>query len=201
MISYVKGIVESIEDDKVIVDNNGIGYGIFMPQESIDTIGEGEEVKIYTFYSVREDAIQLYGFLTRSELKMFKLLKAVSGVGPKCALSILSTCPGDALSIAIVSDDAKAISKAPGVGAKTAQRIIIELKDKIDIEEVIRGGIEDDMPKYSPTINSGVMSDAVDALVALGYSQSLAFNAVRKVENSADMDVEQLLKAALKHMI
>ena len=132
MISYISGVVEEIEKDKVVVDNNGIGYGIFASHSTLEQIGIGEQVKIYTYFSVREDAMQLYGFLSRQELQLFKLLIGVSGVGPKGGLAILSTCPGDSLSMAVLADDAKAISKAPGIGAKTAQKIIIELKDKID---------------------------------------------------------------------
>ena len=170
MISYISGVVEEIEKDKVVVDNNGIGYGIFASQSTLEQIGIGEQVKIYTYFSVREikNAMQPYGFLSRQELQLFKLLIGVSGVGPKGGLAILSTCPGDSLSMAVLADDAKAISKAPGIGAKTAQKIIIELKDKIDIEDMIAGEtISKPMTKAS-----GVVGDAVEALTALGYSQT-----------------------------
>ena len=179
MISYISGVVEEIEKDKVVVDNNGIGYGIFASQSTLEQIGIGEQVKIYTYFSVREDAMQLYGFLSRQELQLFKLLIGVSGVGPKGGLAILSTCPGDSLSMAVLADDAKAISKAPGIGAKTAQKIIIELKDKIDIEDMIAGEtISKPMTKAS-----GVVGDAVEALTALGYSQTMAYQAIKAKNN------------------
>lgn len=194
MISYIKGIIEEVEEDKVIIDNNGIGYGIFMPQSSLELIGTGEELKIYTYLNVKEDAMQLYGFLSKEELNLFKKLIGVSGVGPKGGLSIITACPGDSLQMAIISGDAKAISKAQGIGAKTAQRIIIELKDKIDLEEVIFTN------SGEAVADTGVKSDAIEALIALGYSRTSAFNAVNKVDKITD-DVEELLKLALKNII
>ncbi len=194
MISYIKGIIEEVEEDKVIIDNNGIGYGIFMPQSSLELIGPGEELKIYTYLNVKEDAMQLYGFLSKEELNLFKKLIGVSGVGPKGGLSIITACPGDSLQTAIISGDAKAISKAQGIGAKTAQRIIIELKDKIDLEEVIFTN------SGEAVADTGVKSDAIEALIALGYSRTSAFNAVNKVDKITD-DVEELLKLALKNII
>lgn len=197
MISYISGIIDSIESDKIILDNNGIGYGIFMPNSSLEVLTVGEKVKIHTYFSVREDAMQLFGFLTREELNIFKLLIGVSGVGPKGAISIISTCPGDSLHMAVISGDAKTISKAQGIGNKTAQRIIIELKDKLTPEDVI--GLDEGAGIISK--GSGIQSDAVEALVALGYSQSAALNAIKKIKNSENMDVEQMLKQALKNMI
>ena len=194
MISYIKGIIEEVEEDKVIIDNNGMGYGIFMPQSSLELIGPGEELKIYTYLNVKEDAMQLYGFLSKEELNLFKKLIGVSGVGPKGGLSIITACPGDSLQMAIISGDAKAISKAQGIGAKTAQRIIIELKDKIDLEEVISTN------SGEAVADTGVKSDAIEALIALGYSRTSAFNAVNKVDKITD-DVEELLKLALKNII
>jgi len=194
MISYIKGIIEEVEEDKVIIDNNGIGYGIFMPQSSLELIGSGEELKIYTYLNVKEDAMQLYGFLSKEELNLFKKLIGVSGVGPKGGLSIITACPGDSLQMAIISGDAKAISKAQGIGAKTAQRIIIELKDKIDLEEVISTN------SGEAVADTEVKSDVIEALIALGYSRTSAFNAVNKVDKITD-DVEELLKLALKNII
>ena len=157
-------------------------------------IGPGEELKIYTYLNVKEDAMQLYGFLSKEELNLFKKLIGVSGVGPKGGLSIITACPGDSLQMAIISGDAKAISKAQGIGAKTAQRIIIELKDKIDLEEVIFTN------SGEAVADTGVKSDAIEALIALGYSRTSAFNAVNKVDKITD-DVEELLKLALKNII
>ena len=155
MISYIIGIVDSVESDRVIIENNGIGYNIFMPQTSLEIIGIGEEIKIYTYLSVREDAMQLFGFLSKDELELFKKLIGVSGVGPKGGLAIISACPGDSLWMAIISGDDKAISKAQGIGAKTAQRIIIELKDKIDTENIIYGNITQN-GKNNPSVESDV---------------------------------------------
>lgn len=197
MISYITGIVEDIETDKVILDNNGMGYGIFMPFNILEKIGIGEKLKIYTYFSVREDAMQLFGFLTKEELKIFKLLIGVSGVGPKGAMAIVGACPGDSLQMAIISGDAKAISKAPGIGNKTAQRIIIELKDKLDLESMFMTENHGE----TASIVGGGQSEAVEALVALGYSQTMAFNAVKKIKNPENMGVEELLKQALKNII
>lgn len=196
MISYIKGLVESIESDRIVVENNEIGYNIFMPQASLEMIGVGEKLKIYTYFSVREDAMQLYGFLSKDELELFKKLINVSGVGPKGGLAIISACPGDSLQMAIISGDAKMISKAQGIGAKTAQKIIIELKDKIDLNEMIsKNGTE------SENINSTVQSDVLEALASLGYSKTDAFNAVKKSNITEDMDVEVALKEVLKNIL
>ena len=196
MISYIIGVVDSVESDRVIIENQQIGYNILMPQTSLEMIGTGEKLKIYTYFSVREDAMQLFGFLSKDELELFKKLISVSGVGPKGGLAIISACPGDSLQMAILSGDGKAISKAQGIGAKTAQRIIIELKDKIDINQMI-GMSEPDRTDINPT----VQSDVVEALAALGYSRTDALQAVRKINITEQTDVEEALKLALKHMM
>lgn len=197
MISFVKGIIEEIETDRVIIENQGIGYQIYMPQSDLEIMKSGEDVKIYTYLSVKEDAMQLFGFLTKEALTIYKLLLGVSGVGPKGGLAIISTCPGDSLHMAIVSGDAKAISKAPGIGNKTAQKIIIELKDKINLEEII---VNSTAEKDVAGPASQVQKDAIEALVSLGYSQSSAFQAVKKVHIADDADVEDVLKLALKNI-
>lgn len=197
MISYIKGIVEDVDTDKVIIENNGIGFGIFMPGSALELIGAGQELKVFTYLNVKEDAMQLYGFLSKEELNLFKQLIGVSGVGPKGGLAIISACPGDSLQMAVISGDAKAISKAPGIGAKTAQRIIIELKDKIDIEDMISGTPS----AVNESLDKGVKSDAIEALTALGYSRTSAFNAVNSVNVDDSMDVEDILKLALKNII
>ncbi len=194
MISYVKGIVAEVTAEKVIIENNGIGYGIFMPVSSLDALGEGEQVKIHTYYSVREDAIQLFGFLTKEELEIFKLLITVSGIGPKGGLAIISTLPGDELQMAIVSSDAKAIAKAPGVGLKTAQKVIIELKDKIDLESFVN----DMQESVSTSKVSQAQEEAIQALMSLGFSKSDSTNAVKKIKNSENMDFEAIVTEALQ---
>ena len=166
-----------------------------MPGHVLDTIGIGEELKIYTYLSVKEDAMQLYGFLSKDELNFFKMLLGVSGVGPKGGLAIITACPGDTLAMSIISGDAKAIAKAQGIGNKTAQKIIIELKDKIDMDSVIGGTDYEEIPA-----SKGDFDDALEALVSLGYSKSDAYSAIKKVPNAKDMDAEALLKNALKYI-
>ena len=170
--------------------------------------GVGSEVKIHTYTHVREDAFLLYGFLTKDDLEIFKKCITVSGIGPKGALAILSVMDADSLRFAILSGDAKAIAKAPGVGARTAERLILELKDKVKIEdtlvgnEIVTGSIYDATGTTS-TANAGVNAmkkDAVEALVALGYSSTEALKAVNKIENPEDMDSEEILKVALKYI-
>ena len=195
MISYIKGVIDTVEHDKVIIENNNMGYNVLMSQSATEVLGQGEEIKIYTYLHVKEDAIQLFGFLSKNELEMFKKLISVSGVGPKGGLAILSALPENNLQMAIISGDAKAISKAQGIGAKTAQRIIIELKDKIDLEEMLEVSSED------ISSDNSIQSDAIDALIALGYSKTESFNAVKKISVDENMDVEDILKLALKNII
>lgn len=199
MISYVKGTLTEIIDDTIIVENNGIGYNIKVPMSLISVLpGMGAQVKIYTFLNVREDAMNLFGFMTRDDLNIFKLLITVSGIGPKGALGILSTISPDDLRLAVLSDDAKAISKAPGIGAKTAQRLIIELKDKLKLEDAFDKLSQTDITD-APVGNDG-RTEAIQALVALGYGNSEAIQAVRKVENVESKDSETVLKEALKKL-
>lgn len=200
MIGYIKGEVAGIYDGSIVLECNGIGYNIFMPQSALDAIsGLSEEIKVYTYLSVREDAMWLYGFLTKDDLDFFKLLIQVNGIGPKGALGILSVMSVDDLRFAILSSDAKTIAKSPGVGAKTAQRIIIDLKDKINMEEVLEQKLEG-TPASEGDV-SGIRSEACEALTALGYSRTDALRAVRAVEVTDSDDVEFVLKSALKHLI
>lgn len=200
MISYIKGELAAFEKEKVIVDVNGIGYGIFMPETTMSMLPPcGNEVKIYTYLNVREDAIHLFGFLTRDDLEIFKMLIGVSGIGPKGGLAILSKLSADDLRFAVLSGDAKAISAAQGIGKKTAEKVIIELKDKLDLDELLQP-----KPEISSTIekdnsNNEIQSEAVQALVALGYGSTESLKAVKKV--GADCStVEEVLKAALKNL-
>ncbi len=195
MISYIKGVIDTVEHDKVIIENNNMGYNVLMSQSATEALGQGEEIKIYTYLHGKEDAMQLFGFLSKNELEMFKKLISVSGVGPKGGLAILSALPENNLQMAIISGDAKAISKAQGIGAKTAQRIIIELKDKIDLEEMLEVSSE------AISSDNSIQSDAIDALIALGYSKTESFNAVKKISVDENMDVEDILKLALKNII
>lgn len=199
MYSYIKGTLEEIGEDKIVVDNQGIGYNIYVPGSVLDRVAAvGSEVKIFTYLNVKEDALTLYGFLTKDDIKVFKLLLGVSGIGPKGALAILSVLSTDDLRFAVVGGDAKAIAKAPGVGAKTAQRVILELKDKLELEDVFEPKETQGFAAKSE-VNT-VKGEAVQALVALGYSSSEALSVLSKIEITEDLDVESVLKAALKQM-
>ena len=194
MIGFVEGIIEHIDVDKIVVHNNGVGYNVFMPASQIDTLNVDETVRVFTYLNVREDAMQLFGFLTRDDLEVFKLLITVNGIGPKGGLAVLSTITTDDLRVAVISEDAKAISKAPGIGAKTAQKVIIELKDKLNLEDVLEPKLD---ANFQVNDNNS-MSEAVMALVALGYSQADAYRAVKSIDNIEELDVENVIKMALK---
>ena len=153
-----------------------------------------ETVRVFTYLNVREDAMQLFGFLTRDDLEVFKLLITVNGIGPKGGIAVLSTITTDDLRVAVISEDAKAISKAPGIGAKTAQKVIIELKDKLNLEDVLEPKLD---ANFQVNDNNS-MSEAVMALVALGYSQADAYRAVKSIDNIEELDVENVIKMALK---
>ena len=203
MIAYLKGEVVEIEEENLILECGDIGYNLSMPASALDgTLRPGQEVKIHTHLHVREDAMQLYGFLTRDDLKMFRMLLGVSGIGPKAALGILSGLSADELRFAVLSDDIKTISRAPGVGKKTAQKMILELKDKLDLQEAF-----DTKTMHVQEASQAETGDLVDAkkeavqaLTALGYSGSEALRAVKQVDVSPDMNVEEILKQALKKM-
>lgn len=201
MISYIRGPLIDIEEDTIVVEAAGVGYNIKVPMSVLSELpGMGKEVRIYTYLQVREDAMSLFGFMTRQDLKMFKQLLGVNGIGPKGALGLLSAMRPDDLRLAIISGDAKAISRAPGIGLKTAQRVILDLKDRTCVEEVMPafvGGL-DQMEKGSALADAG--KEAVDALVALGYSGMEATKAVRQVEITEGMTAEEVLKASLKHL-
>lgn len=202
MYSYIKGeLSEIVAENHIVVENGGIGYNIYIPGQVLSLLpGVGEEVKIYTYLCVREDAFILYGFLTRDDLNVFKLLIGVSGIGPKGALAILSVMSTDDLRFAVLSDDAKAIAKAPGVGNKTAQRLIIELKDKLSLEDAFEQKLSHTKEAASGSELKGIRNEAVEALVSLGYSSSEALKVLRDIEITEDSSVEDILKQALKQM-
>lgn len=203
MISFIKGRVADIEEDKIIIECNNIGYNVFVPASLIGSIGRtGTEVKLHTYMSVREDAITLFGFRSKEELSLFRKMISVSGIGPKGALGILSTLTVDNLKLAIMSEDAKAIAKSPGIGAKTASKLILELKDKINMEGIFDGYSDDGMEDSDRLGEGALQKDAADALVSLGYSPSEALNAVRKVcnKNKEISDISTIIKLALKEI-
>lgn len=200
MYAYIKGELAEINTDHIVIEAGGIGYQVFISLQTFDYLPSvGENLKIYTYLYLREDAMILYGFLTKDDLELFKLLISVSGIGPKGGLAILSTLEADDLRFAILSGDAKAISKAPGVGGKTAQRVILELKDKLSLEDAFEAKTEH-VQKNVAAAGGSVKNDAVMALTALGYSSTESLKAVSTVEITEDMDVEEVLKAALKHL-
>ncbi|MDD3404540.1 MAG: Holliday junction branch migration protein RuvA [Hespellia sp.] len=200
MITFIRGELVAYEEDKVVVDVNGVGYGIYMSQQAMGLLPQtGNEVKIHTYMNVKEDTMQLFGFLTRDDLNIFKLLIGVSGIGPKGGLSILSQLSPDELRFAVMTGDAKAISAAPGIGKKTAEKLIIELKDKLSIDDILTHAAECDTKGHPESANE-IQSEAIQALVALGYSSSESLKAVKQVDFT-DSNVEDVLKEALKHMI
>lgn len=202
MYSYIKGqLVEIIGEDCIVVENSQIGYNIYIPSQMLEYLpGIGEDVKIYTYLYVREDAYILYGFLTRDDLNVFRMLIGVSGIGPKGALAILSVMSTDDLRFAVLGDDAKAISKAPGVGSKTAQRVIIELKDKFSLQEAFEQKLANTPEVPVRNDVKGKKKEAVEALVSLGYSSSEALKVLGGIEIAEDRTVEDILKEALKAM-
>ena len=203
MISYVRGELAAIEEQKAIIDVGGVGYGVFMSQQSLSLLPPaGNEVKIYTYLNVKEDALQLFGFLTRDDLDIFRLVIGVSGIGPKGGLNILSCMSTDELRFAIMSGDAKAISAAPGIGKKTAEKLIVELRDKVQIEDVLEHAAHGDENSGAGTVSDaggGMQAEAVQALVALGYGSAESLRAVKKTSPDCET-VEDILKEALKYL-
>ena len=203
MIAFIKGIVEEVTESAVVVECGGIGYEVLTSASAVSKLSAraGQEVKLFTSMQVREDDISLIGFPSREELAAFALLCSVSGVGTKAALSILSVLSPSELMLAVVADDVAALSKAPGVGKKIAQRLALELKDKFkmagrggDMSVAIPAGVS-----VSGSLDGGAKQDAVDALVALGYGRSEALRAVMEIQADG-MDTEQILKLALKKL-
>lgn len=202
MISYVRGELAAMEEEKVIVDVNGVGYGVYMPAQSMALLPAiGEEVRLHTYLNVREDAMQLFGFLTREDLKVFKLLIGVSGIGPKGGLNILSQLSPDELRFAVLANDAKTIASTPGIGKKTAEKLIIELKDKFSVEDLLSQSTDVNQNITAPNSTNEVQAEAIQALVALGYGSTEAMKAVKRVNATEDTTVEELLKLALKNMM
>ena len=203
MIAFIQGELCDAGQDTIVVACHGIGYEIQIPVSVAQVLPDpGNVVKIYTYTYVREDALGLFGFLTKDDLKIFKLLITVNGVGPKAALAILSAMTADELRFAILAEDAKAIAKAPGIGPKTAKRMIIELKDKLNLESMIEGHGDAEMSLSDPgDAASNVRAEVIMALTALGYGNTEAVRAVRAVSGADEMDSETLLKQALKKIM
>ena len=197
MIKYLNGILAEVDTDSIVVEVNGIGYGVNVPVSVIENVREiGSNIKIYTYMNVKEDDVSLYGFLTKDELDIFKRVISVSGIGPKGGLAILSTLSADDLRFAVLSDDAKAISKAPGIGLKTASKLILELKDKFDLQEAFEKKTNNVL--QTSVRNNSEAQDAVEALVALGYLSTDALKAVRSLDIDDSISSGNIVKMALK---
>lgn len=208
MYAFMKGLIDEITDDTVVIDNNGIGYNIRCSSRTVDLLrqqclhetGEREEVKLYTYTCVREDAFLLYGFMSKKELELFKYLITVNGIGPKGGLAILSAMDVEMIFYAITNKDSKSLAKAPGIGNKTAEKIILELSSKLSkLQEfdnlTFNIGLENSQGSLSE-----VEKNITEALVALGYSERDARNAVSKTYSSGITEEAQLLKAALREI-
>ena len=193
MYEYIKGEVVSTEKDSAVIETGGIGYRIFTTSQSLLRIRAGQQAKLYCQFIVREDAHALYGFVTPEEKEMFVRLNGVSGIGPKAALAVLSAMKVSELAAAIITSDEAALQKISGIGKKTAQRIIIDLAEKIQTAEMIDDGIQIEGG------SAGIESESVSALVSLGYNRAEAMRAVSSVKNLADT-TEELILLALKRM-
>jgi len=200
MIAYISGALVSTGENYIVIDNHGMGYRIFVSGKFLEHIPTyGTQIKVYTHMYIREDELTLYGFLSEEELSVFRILIGISGVGPKVAMAILTALTIRELQLAVISEDTKTISKANGVGAKGASRIILELKDKLKMKDMMDAAYEQSFVQDTQDIN--VARDAIFALVNLGYSNSEAALAVKKIGDTSQMDTEAILKAALKKLI
>ena len=199
MIYYVKGILTEYTEEGVVLEAGGVGYQILLPPSLMAELpAPGEEVKLYTYYQVGEDSQKLYGFKDRDSRSLFLQIIKVSGIGPKLAVSVLGTLGVDELRLAVIAGDVKAISQAPGMGKKTAEKLILELKDKIDAASLISPG--DAKAGSAPVIVSDAFSEAVAALQALGYSSSEALKTVRSLEAEEDWTVDDIIQAAFRKL-
>lgn len=196
MISYLKGELEVKNIDNIIIEVGGIGYKVYMSRNAIDNIGEcGNKVKVFTYMRVREDDISLYGFLSNEELKLFEQLLGVSGVGAKSAINILSNISPSSFALAIISGDIATLKGLPGIGAKSAQRMILELKDKMKTEDAIETEVTQSV--YVPTNSKS--KDAIEALQVLGYARRDIDAALSQV-NTDELSVEEIIKKGLKYL-
>lgn len=207
MFSYMKGELVEVNSEGIVMDVNGIGYDIRMPLSTLDDLpNAGSDVKIHTYLHVREDYVGLFGFITRDDLETFKLLITVNGIGPKGALGILSAISPDDLRFAVLSNDVKTISRAPGIGAKTASKLILELKDKLKLEDAFEEKLTNQMDGQIQLSSTGSTinqkrNEAIQALVVLGYTNTDAAKVVRKITITEVMTVEDIIKISLKSLI
>ena len=200
MYAYIKGTLEIKTTGYVVVEtNNGIGYKIFMSESAIERLGEiGSSVKIFTYMRVREDDISLYGFNTNEELRMFELLLSVSGIGAKSAINILSNITPSSFALAVITNDVNTLKKLPGIGAKSAQRVILELKDKLKTEEA-EAKIETSKEIQVAIKEDDKVQEAMSALQVLGYSKKEIEVAMQKIDTSA-LSVEDIIRKGLNNL-
>lgn len=197
MFAYIKGSLEIKTRGYIVIDVNGVGYKIFMSETAIEKVGEiGGNVKVHTYLKVREDDMSLYGFNTNEELRMFELLLQVSGIGAKSAITILSNITPSQFAIAVITNDVSKIKSLPGIGPKTAQRIILELKDKIKSEEPISA--DKSIESMEQITNNEKITEAISALQVLGYTKKEIEQALQKVES--ELSVEEIIKIGLKNL-
>ena len=196
MISYIKGNLENKNIDNVVIDVGGIGYKVFMTAKSMNQLGEtGNQVKVYTYMRVREDDISLFGFCTNEELKLFEQLLGVSGIGAKVALSILENISPSSFALAIISGDVATLKNLPGIGAKSAQRMILELKDKMKTQDAI----ENEIIPFKNIIDNDNTKDAIEALQVLGYARRDIEIVLSKIDTNS-LTVEEIIKQGLKYL-
>ncbi len=188
MIAYIKGKIKFKGENFMVLENNGIGYRIFVPQEFLLKVETGDDIEFFTHQHVREDALQLFGFATAEELKLFELLISISGIGPKSAMGVLSVAKVNDIKSAIINQDASILRKVSGIGAKTAERIILELKNKV--EGIVGVG----EVRSREELDSDI--DAVEALMALGYARDKAREALKKTDST--LDIGERVKQALR---
>jgi Holliday junction DNA helicase RuvA len=201
MIGFVNGEIEDIYEDQVLIDCGFMGYNIFVCKNVIENSSIGDEIKLYTYLNVREDAMNLFGFLSKDELHIFKLLITVNGIGPKGALSVLTTMTPNDLRFAVFKEDAKLISKVPGIGAKTAQKVILDLKDKLNIDFNLDNDNQDLYNDYSNNNDKeDIIDEAIQALVALGYTQKEVARIVKGCDLSMCTTTEEVIKVVLKNI-
>ncbi len=200
MFAFVEGVLDLLDTDMCVIDIGGLGINVNISSRCSGSLGSvGDHVKLYTYTQVAEDTFQLYGFNERDDLDMFKKLISVSGVGPKSALSLLSVMDADSIRFAVISDDIKALSKAKGISAKSAGKIIIELKGKVDLsDESLASKYAQGPAVVKKADLSNEESDAVAALVSLGYSETESIRAIMNIEDHANLDSGTLLSLALK---
>ena len=197
MISYIKGRLEIKAKDYIVVDVSGIGYKIFMSETAISELEKGTEVKVFTYMRVREDDISLYGFLNNEELVTFELLISVGGVGAKSAIIILSNITPSKFALAVITNDVNTLKKLPGIGAKTAGRIILELKDKMKTEQSIEESKNEEIKEAIVLDNKA--NDALEALCVLGYTKKDVENVIAKIDTTK-LTVEEIIRQGLKYL-